>query len=144
MIGAFFVQTTGDQKLLDMMTLLAAGVTFTISIPASGPEFQGYSGGVLGALSGPIDHCTRCIDYQFSGTALQFDSFVSALRSGDTATSAALATYLTVICVNSWGTWGTALDVPEIGGGLFLGNRAFVDQLADPCALKLAPFQEAA
>jgi hypothetical protein len=72
--GSYFIQSTGTQLLRDLMTTLAAGLPVRHSIPASGPTFQGYSGGVLSSVEGPIDHETLIVDYSWDGSNL--DSLV--------------------------------------------------------------------
>jgi hypothetical protein len=114
--GAYFMASTGDDKVRDLMACLAAGEFVTDAIPASGPEFQGYSGGVLGALSGPIDHANLIVDYEWDGSNLSS---------------------VIVYCANSWGMqWGAAL-APGISGGMYQANRAYVDQAADFCVMNL-------
>lgn len=68
--GVYYLQSTGAQVLRDLMTTLAAGLPIRNSIPASGPTFQNYSGGVLGPVEGPIDHETELIDYSWDGSNL--------------------------------------------------------------------------
>lgn len=127
--GAFFVQATGLKKVLAILSALAAGYPVTIAIPASGPQFQGYTGGVLGALSGPIDHANLIVDYSWTGTQAQF----TAWQTGATG----LDQYLIGYGVNSWGTgWGES-DVSGIPGGMYRFNRAFFDQLQSPSVLSL-------
>jgi hypothetical protein len=132
--GAYFITSSGNQKVLDILTVLAAGKTITDAIPASGQQFQGYSGGVLGALDGPIDHCNLIADFGWLGSADQWTTYQAALKSGDSATVSSLDQYLLVYGVNSWGLqWGEG-DAPEITGGMYRGNRAFIDQVDSPCA----------
>ena len=114
--GAYFVQTTGDQKVLDIMAALAYGRPVTIAIPASGPTFQAYRGGILRAkdLTGPIDHCNCLVDYTWNGTDLSSAIFYDA---------------------NSWSeSWGES-DVPELAGGLARFDRTVIDQLSSPAVL---------
>jgi len=120
--GAHFIQSTGDQKVLDIMQALAAGYPVSIAIPASGQDYQGYRGGVLGALSGPIDHANMLVD------VLSWD--------GKDPSSAIF------IGCNSWGDtgWGES-DADGIAGGMYRCSRAFIDQLEDPCVLDVARAQ---
>ena len=102
--GAYFLNSSGDQRVIDICTALASGFPVCMSLAASGTEFNNYGGGVLGALSGPIDHENYCVGY--------------TLSVADDWTSVVLK------CVNSWGTgWGEA--------GFYRANRAFVDQCED-------------
>ena len=113
--GAHFIQTDGDQKLLDILTALAAGYPVSIAIPASGAEFQAYRGGVLGALSGDIDHASLLVDIvSWDGKDPK-----TAIVSG----------------ANSWNvTWGESIT-PNIAGGMYRGNAAFLAQAEDACVL---------
>ena len=106
--GAYFITSSGDQKVRDLMGCLAAGIPVTDAIPASGPEFQGYTGGVLGALSGPIDHANLIVDYEWDGTNLSS---------------------IVLHCVNSWGMWGEA--------GQYRASRPYLDQAEDLCVMAL-------
>lgn len=46
-----------DQLIVDILTALAAGYLVCYSLPASGADFQNYSGsGTVPSLTGPIDH----------------------------------------------------------------------------------------
>lgn len=102
--GAYFLQSDGDQRVIDICTALASGFPLGVSLAASGSEFNNYGGGVLGALDGPIDHENYVVGYTLSAT----NDFTSVVLK----------------CVNSWGTgWGEA--------GLYRANRAFVDQCED-------------
>lgn len=130
--GAYFVLTNGHQKLVDLMTALAAGYPVSDAIPASGPEFQGYAGGILGTLSGPIDHANLIVDYTWIGTAEQFASFLA----GDD--SLALQ-YLVFHCVNSWGDgWGEVDSIAGVLGGMYRANTNYVQQASSLCVLDLA------
>jgi hypothetical protein len=127
--GAFFVQSTGLQKVLGILSAVAAGYPVTIAIPASGKEFQNYMGGVLGTLSGPVDHANLIADYAWTGTQAQF----TAWQAG----ASGLDSYLIGYGVNSWGTeWGES-DVSEIPGGMYRFSRSFFDQLQSPSVLNL-------
>lgn len=133
--GGYFVTSTGNQKILDVLTALAAGIPLTNAIPASGSQFQNYSGGVLGALSGPVDHCNLIGDYRWTGTASQWVDYLAALKTGDNTIVSQLDSYLNLIGINSWGTgWGES-DAPDIAGGMYRGNRAYADQMESVCAL---------
>lgn len=104
--GAYFLQSQGTALYNDIMTALAAGYPVTNAIPASGDSFQNYTGGVLGAQSGPNDHYTYIIDYSWDGE--NYDSLI-------------------LYCVNSWGTqdgWGD-------GTGMYQANTQFIDQMQD-------------
>lgn len=102
--GAYFIQSSGDQRVIDICTALAAGYPCGISLAASGAEFNNYGGGVLGALDGPIDHENYVVGYTLSAP----NDYTSVV----------------VKCVNSWGTgWGEV--------GFYRANRAFVDQCED-------------
>ncbi len=137
--GAYFVTATGSQRFLQAMNVLAAGRTMTDAIPASGSQFQSYSGGILGALSGPIDHCNHILDYEWSGTAEEFASFVAALANGDDTTVAKLAPNLLWHCVNSWDvTWGEADAVSQQTGGLYRANSDYFTQAEDLCAIDIS------
>jgi hypothetical protein len=111
LLGAYFLQSAGDQKVIDIMTALAAGYPVAMALPASGAEFNDYTGGILGALDGPVDHANYLVGYELSSPG-NYGSVV-------------------VKCVNSWGKWGE--------GGMYRGNRAFVDQLEDCCVIDVAP-----
>lgn len=126
--GAYFVQTQAMQRLVDILTVLAAGRPMTMSLPASGSDFQSYSGGVMGWPSGPVDHCNALLDYEWTGTQEQFDAFLAGAPGLDQ--------YLIGHAVNSWDvTWGEADAVASQSGGLYRVDRSFLDQLADPCVL---------
>lgn len=127
--GAFFVQTGGLRKIRDTLSALAAGYFLTNAIPASGSDFQNYTGGVLGELQGPIDHANLVVDYAWTGTQAQF----TAWQAG----AAGLDQYLIGYGVNSWDvTWGES-DVSGIPGGMYRFNRAFFDQMQSPSVLSL-------
>jgi hypothetical protein len=102
--GAYFLTSDSDQRYIDIMTALCSGFPVCMSLAASGDVFNNYTGGVLGSLSGPLDHENYCVGYTLSSV-------------GDYAS-------IVLKCVNSWGTsWGEA--------GFYRANRAFVDQCAD-------------
>ena len=137
--GAYFVTATGGQRLLQALSVLATGRTLTDSIPASGAQFQGYTGGILGALSGPIDHCNHILDYEWTGTTAQFASFTAALANGDTTTASSLDSYLVLHCVNSWGLgWGEADAVSAQTGGLYRANIDYFNQAVDLCVIDIS------
>jgi papain like protease len=103
--GAYFLQSSGDQYIRDLMTALAAGFPVTGAIAASGSIFQNYSGGVLGAMDDGVDHATLWLDYE-----------VQSLTD--------LSTFV-VYGVNSWGEgWGES-TVTGINGGMYRGGRDF-------------------
>ena len=137
--GMFFITAQGTARLLQALTTLAAGRPITDAIPASGAEFQNYSGGVLGALSGPIDHANLLVDYEWTGTAADWQSFVTALQQGSTSQAAALAADLILHCVNSWDiTWGEGDAVATMTGGMYRANTAYFDQAQDLGVLDLS------
>ena len=110
--GAYFVTSTGPQMLTDIATALAAGFPVSIALPASGPDFQGYTGGVLtqAQLTGDVDHANYILD----------------LLSWD-GKDLASAIWL---CVNSWNTtWGEA--------GLWRCDSTAVAAFQDCAALNL-------
>jgi hypothetical protein len=116
MKGAYFVQSSGDQKALDIMAALAARRPVSIALPASGPAFQGYRGGVLTAaqLTGPVDHANVLVDFKWNGTDL------STLELFD---------------ANSWSeSWGES-DVAGLRGGLARFDRSCVDILQSALVL---------
>ena len=118
--GAYFVQTVGLQKVLDILGALASGRPVSDAIPASGQDFQGYTGGVLSATSGEIDHANLIVDYEWTGTPEEF----TAWQGG----APGLDQHLIGHGVNSWGaSWGE--------GGQYRFDRSFFDQLADACVL---------
>jgi hypothetical protein len=139
MKGGYFVQSQGAQRLLDLMTVLAAGKVVTDALPASGGDFQGYSGGILGATTGPIDHANLILDYDWTGTQGQLDTFIADVRAFSLITAMALADQFLVFHVlNSWGeTWGEADPIAQTVGGLYRCNRAHIDCAADFCTLDL-------
>ena len=109
--------------------MLASGRTITDAIPASGSQFQSYSGGVLGALSGPIDHCNHILDYEWTGSNQDWLTFVTALSQGNTSVATSLGTNLIFHCVNSWGvTWGEADVVSGEPGGFYRANTNYFNQ----------------
>jgi hypothetical protein len=134
--GAYFVQSTGLQKVLDILVALTAGFPVSIAIPASGQDFQGYSGGVIGATTGPVDHANLIVDYTWTGTQDQF----TAWQGG----ASGLDGYLVGHGVNSWGgvgckdggTWGEVDSVNGLGGQ-YRFNRSFFDQAQDSCILDI-------
>lgn len=139
--GAYFLtgSSTSPAYMLQALACLAAGYTLTDAIPASGSVFQNYSGGVLGALSGEVDHANQIDDYVWSGTAAQWATFTQALQQGTTATVAALSQYLTFVCVNSWGLeWGEGDAVAGVSGGTYQANTQYFEQAQDLLVLDLA------
>lgn len=106
--GAYYLQSVGAQLLLDLMATLAAGLPVRYSVPASGPTFQNYTGGVLGAVEGPIDHETDLIDYSWDGRDVN-----SVVFDG----------------LNQWGIeWGE--------GGWYRAGPGLIYQCADYAACK--------
>lgn len=127
--GAYFVQTSGMQKVLDILCMLASGRPVSDAIPASGSQFQSYSGGILTAaqMTGDVDHCNLIVDYAWTGTQEQFTQW----QAGATG----LDQYLVGYGVNSWSeSWGES-DVAGVSGGMYRFDRSFFDQLQDPCVL---------
>jgi hypothetical protein len=147
--GAYFLTgaSTSPAYLLSALATLASGYTLTDAIPASGSEFQNYTGGVIGALSGPIDHANLLVDTQWTGSAPDWATFCSALTSGDAstvtrlamATSAAGIPNLIFWGVNSWSTaWGTGDPVSTMSGGLYMANLDYFTQAQDLLVLDLS------
>lgn len=142
--GAYFIMSVGPQRLLDAMTVWAAGRTITDAIPASGPEFQGYTGGVLGSLSGPIDHANHLLDYEWTGSTADWDTFQTAMRNGDQTTFNLLSQYVVLHGVNSWGGdsddptgWGESDSVSGATGGCYRASTVHFDQVQDLCVIDL-------
>ena len=108
LLGAYFMQSVGDQLVIDIMTALAAGYPVSMGLPASGQEFNAYRGGILGALSGPVDHANYIVGYTLPATGAYSQVVMTS--------------------VNSWSSgWGE--------GGMYRFGRALVDQLEDCCAV---------
>lgn len=115
--GAYFINSIGDQRCFDVMACLAAGIPVTMALAASGPDFQGYHGGVLGVTSGPIDHANYFVDYEWDGANLGS---------------------LVLHCVNSWGVgWGEPDSLSGASGGTYRANRFFLAQAEDLCVMDL-------
>lgn len=111
LLGAYFLQSVGDQKVIDILTALAAGYPVSMALPASGEQFNNYAGGVLGALDGPVDHANYIVGLSIPARGAYGQ--------------------VTLKCVNSWDvTWGE--------GGFYRGDRAFLDQLEDCVAVDVA------
>jgi hypothetical protein len=126
--GMYFVQSTGLQKVIDILTVLAAGNPVSDAIPASGQDFQGYAGGVLSYPSGAVDHANLVVDYEWTGTQEQFTQWLAGAPSLDQ--------YLIGYGVNSWGTsWGEADAMSGATGGTYQFNRSFFDGLQDAAVL---------
>jgi intein/homing endonuclease len=137
--GAYFITTQGPARLLQAMAVLAAGHPISNAICASGPEFQGYRGGIMGMLSGPIDHANLIVDYEWIGTVADFATFVTALQQGSTSTIAALSKYLILHCINSWSEgWGEGDAVATVSGGMYRASTVYFDQAADLCTLDIS------
>jgi hypothetical protein len=142
--GTYFIQTVGCQKVLDLMTTHASGRTCTDAIPASGSQFQSYTGGVIGALDGPVDHCNHLLDYSWTGSAADFSAFVSALQQGAWTTAMGLAMAgttpnLVFYGQNSWDiTWGESDVVSRASGGLYRANINHVNQAEDLCVVDIS------
>lgn len=136
--GAYFITSSGPTRLLLALAALASGRPITDAIPASGSAFQGYSGGVVGRLSGPIDHANLIVDYTWTGAPADWSTFQAALRTGDTATMTRLAPGLVLHCVNSWSSsWGESDSVAGAPGGMYRGNTDYFDQAQDLCVVDL-------
>ena len=130
--GAYFVQTSGLQKVLDILSMLASGRPVSDAIPASCRAFQCYTGGILTAaqMTGDVDHANLIVDYAWTGTQEQF----TAWQGGATG----LDQYLVGYGVNSWGSsWGES-DASGLTGGMYRFDRSFFDQLQDPCVLDVS------
>lgn len=134
--GAYFLTTSGTTLLRDIVRVLAAKKVMTNAIPASGSQFQSYTGGVLGALSGDIDHCSFVLDYEWVGTQAQLDSFMA----GDDSNVAMLVLH----CCNSWGgigcpdggDWGEVDSINQLGGQ-YRADANYAQQAQDWCVLSL-------
>jgi hypothetical protein len=139
--GAYFITATGPARLLQLLTVLASGRPVSDAIPASGQQFQSYTGGILGALEGPVDHANYIVDYEWTGTPTDWVSFVVAIQQNDVATTARLAVNLVFHCVNSWGDntgWGEADAVSTMIGGTYRANIDYINQAEDLCVLDLS------
>lgn len=129
--GAFFVQSQGMQRRVDILSALAVGRPVSMAIPASGQTFGRYRGGVLRAvdLTGDVDHANYIVDYTWAGTQDQFDAWLAGANGFDSL--------LTLWCVNSWGAalWG-ASDISGIVGGLWQADVTALDNsIQDACVL---------
>lgn len=133
--GAYFITTSGPAALLQALSVFASGRTLTDAIPASGPEFQGYTGGILGALSGPTDHANHILDHEWTGSAADWATFTTGLGQG--TMDATLASQLLFHCVNSWGTWGEGDAVSTIGYGQYRANTDYFAQAQSLCVVDL-------
>jgi hypothetical protein len=137
--GAYFVTAQGPQRLLQALTALASGKPISDAIPASGQDFQGYAGGILGALSGPIDHANVIVDYEWTGSSADWSTFIVALQQGNTTQAAHMASALLFVCVNSWGEgWGEGDGVSTVAGGTYRANVSYFTQAVDLCVLDLS------
>lgn len=138
--GQYFI-TAGSgspARLLQALSVLASKRVITDAIPASGNDFQGYRGGVLGALSGEIDHANLIVDYKWTGSAADWLTFVTALGQNNSSQVSALAGNLLFICVNSWSvTWGEGDEVSTMPGGMYRANIHYLDQSEDLSVLDL-------
>lgn len=134
--GAYFLTSTGTNLVRDVLRVLASKKVLTNAIPASGDEFQSYSGGVLGALSGPIDHAQFVADYEWTGAQSTLDGFMA----GDDSQIGMLILHV----VNSWGgvgcpdggDWGEVDPLNELGGQ-YRANGDYAQQAQDWCVLNL-------
>jgi hypothetical protein len=118
--GAYFLPEPNVNlagAILGLIESLAAGYPTTTAIPASGTAFNDYATGVLtpADLPGDVDHDTLFVDYEWTGSQADWDTFVSQLRSGTVNTT--LVLQLKLFIQNSWSeNWGWS-DVPGIRGG---------------------------
>ena len=137
--GSYFITAQGTARLLQALAALASGKTISDAIPASQSDFQGYTGGVLGALQGPTDHANYIADYEWLGGAANWALLLTALQQGNTTQAAALAVNLIFHCTNSWSeTWGEADPVAQVNGGMYRANTAYFDQAEDLCVLDIS------
>jgi len=139
--GAYFIAAAGPAQLLQLLTVLASGRPVTDAIPASGQQFQSYTGGILGALDGPVDHANLIVDYEWVGTATDWVLFVIAIQQNDAATTTRLAVNLVLHCVNSWGDdtgWGEADAVSTMIGGTYRANIDYLNLAEDLCVVDLS------
>jgi hypothetical protein len=137
--GAYFITANGTEYLLQALSVLASGRTITDAIPASDSEFQKYTGGILGALSGPTDHANHILDYEWSGSSADWTTFLTALAQGNSTQSNTLASNLVFVCVNSWSTsWGEGDTMSEISGGLYRGNIDYFNQAESLCVIDIS------
>lgn len=139
--GAYFITAQGTQRVLQALTALATGNPISDAIPASGSDFQGYTGGVLGATSGPVDHANLIVDYEWTGSAANWQAFLTALVQGNTTQAAALAVNLLFVCVNSWGEttgWGEADVMSNSRGGTYRANIDYFNGAQDLCTLDIS------
>ena len=136
--GAYFITAQGTAALLQALSVLASGRTLTDAIPASGSEFQGYTGGVLGALSGETDHANHILDYEWTGSNADWLAFITALSQGDVTTSTRLGVNLLFHCVNSWGLqWGEGDAVSTVSGGQYRANTDYFYQAESLCVVDI-------
>lgn len=136
-VGAYFIATASPSALLQALSVLASGRPITDAIPASGSQFQQYTGGVLGALSGPTDHANLIVDYEWTGAAGDWATFLAALGQGSTTAISALSSWLVLHCVNSWGPWGESDAVSGMAYGMYRANIDYFNQAEDLCVLDL-------
>ena len=131
--GTYFITANGPARLLQALSVLAAGRPITDAIPASDQTFQQFSGGsVIGALSGPVDHANLIVDYEWTGSTADWATFLTALQQGNTSQVAALAKYLIFHCVNSWSeSWGEGDTVAGVPGGMYRADTSYFDQAED-------------
>lgn len=134
--GAYFVTTTGTALVRDVARVLASRRVLTNAICGSNAAFQGYSGGVVGLLAGPIDHAQLVVDYSYSGSQADLDAFMG----GDDSKVAPLLIH----CTNSWGgvgcpdggDWGE-VDALNGLGGQYRAGPAYFQNSADWCVLSV-------
>jgi len=131
--GTYFITAQGPGRLLQALSVLAAGRPITDAIPASDQAFQQFSGGsVLGALAGPIDHANLIVDYEWTGSVADWATFLTALQQNDTTTVTHLAKDLVFHCVNSWSEgWGEGDTVAGVPGGMYRADVSYFNQAED-------------
>lgn len=145
--GAYFLDDNTDpsSRILGFIKALTAGYPVTNSVQASGDAFQGYSGGVLTSaqLTGDLDHYTYAIDYAWTGSSADWQSFLSALTTGSTSIWQPMLSQLVGFFVNSWNvTWGWS-DVSGLAGGFYQADGTAVAGMADMCVWNVTPTPEA-
>lgn len=138
--GAYFITAASGSpaRLLQTLTMLASGRPVTDAIRASNAAFQGYTGGIVGALTGDVDHANLLVDYEWTGSAADWATFLTALSQNNTSQVAALVGNLIFHGVNSWGlTWGESDSLSTMTGGMYRANSQFFDQAEDLCVVDL-------
>jgi len=134
--GAYFLTSSGAALVRDLIRVLGSGKVLTNAIRGSSAAFQNYTGGIIGALDGPIDHAQLVLDYEWTSDQASLDAFMA----GD---DSKVGFFLLRGC-NSWGgkncpdggTWGEVDEVNQLGGQ-YRANNDFVQQAADWCVLSI-------